>query len=146
MRPEMCPDMAALYRKVFKTYPYPIFDPGYLKDTMEDNIAYFGVHCGGKLVAVASGEMNKAYENAEMTDFAIDPDYRGRGFAKHLLKATEEDMEKRGIKTLYTIARAPSLPMNCTFAAMGYIFGGTLVSNTQIAGTIESMNVWHKKL
>lgn len=140
----MCEEMARLYRRVFKSYPYPIFDPQYLMKTMEDNIAYFGALFDGKLVAVASGEMNQKYKNAEMTDFAIDPQHRGKKLAKHLLAATEEDMEKRGIRTLYTIARAGSLPMNCTFAGMGYSFGGTLINNTQIAGNIESMNVWHK--
>jgi hypothetical protein len=45
---------------------------------------------------------------------------------------------------LYTIARAISVGMNITFARCGYDFGGTLVNNTQIAGRIESMNVWYK--
>jgi hypothetical protein len=34
--------------------------------------------------------------------------------------------------------------MNITFAKCGYIFGGTLINNTQISGSIESMNLWHK--
>ncbi len=53
-------------------------------------------------------------------------------------------MAKRGIATLYTIARAISPSMNITFAKCGYAFGGTLINNTQISGSIESMNLWHK--
>jgi hypothetical protein len=36
--------------------------------------------------------------------------------------------------------------MNITFARNGYQFGGTLTSNTNIFGTLESMNVWYKSL
>jgi len=32
--------------------------------------------------------------------------------------------------------------MNITFAKAGYRYAGTLVNNTDISGTIESMNVW----
>jgi putative beta-lysine N-acetyltransferase len=137
-------EMAALFKTVFATYPSPIFDSASLKEAMKDHTVFFGAFSGGKLVAVASGEMNRRFENAEMTDFAIHPDHRGQGLAKHLLAAAEEAMAQRGIKTLYTIARAGSAPMNCTFAGMGYRFGGTLINNTQIAGRIESMNVWYK--
>ncbi len=141
----MCAEMAVLFKKVFKTYPSPIFDPASLREAMEDHTVFYGAFSGGKLAAVASGEMNRRFENAEMTDFAIHPAHRGKGIAKNLLAAVEEAVARRGIKTLYTIARAGSAPMNCTFAGMGYQFGGTLINNTQIAGRIESMNVWYKK-
>jgi len=36
--------------------------------------------------------------------------------------------------------------MNILLAGKGYSFDGTLVNNTNIAGQIESMNVWHKQL
>jgi hypothetical protein len=49
------------------------------------------------------------------------------------------------MKTLYTIARSHSAGMNITFAKKGYLFGGTLINNTDISGKIESMNVWYKK-
>jgi hypothetical protein len=55
-----------------------------------------------------------------------------------------EEMKARKIKTLYTIARATSHGMNKTFGRQGYIFAGTLINNTQIGESIESMNVWHK--
>lgn len=36
--------------------------------------------------------------------------------------------------------------MNVTFARQGYTLSGRLKNNTDIAGTIESMNVWYKHL
>jgi hypothetical protein len=52
----------------------------------------------------------------------------------------------KGFKTLYTIARLKSLPMNKTFLISHYRYAGTLTNNTQIAGRIESMNVWYKNV
>jgi len=36
--------------------------------------------------------------------------------------------------------------INKIFACSGYLFGGTLLRNTQICGRLESMNIWHKRL
>lgn len=139
-------DLAAVYGEVFRSYPFPIFDPGYLKETMESHVAYFGAFLEGTLVAASSAEMDAGYRNVEMTDFATRPAARGRGLAVWLLQAMEAAMPDYGIRTAYTIARSLSPGMNVTFAKMGYAFGGTLVNNTNIAGRIESMNVWHKAL
>ncbi len=138
--------MAGVYRQVFATYPFPIHDPDYLKRTMEENVAYFGLWHGKRLVALSSAEMDFAGENAEMTDFATLPDYRGQGLASFLLTEMEAAMNTLGIKTAYTIARAYSYGMNITFARNGYTFSGTLINNTNISGGMESMNVWYKPL
>ena len=140
------PQLAALYRVVFPSYPFPIFDEAYLRETMATHVRYFGAFDADRLVAAASAETDPEARNAEMTDFATEPSYRGRGLAVTLLGAMESDMKASGFATLYTIARAVSVGMNVTFARCGYHFGGTLVNNTQISGGIESMNVWYKNL
>jgi len=138
--------LATLYRTVFPSYPFPIFDEVYLRDTMATHIRYFGAFDSDRLIAAASAETDPEARNAEMTDFATDPDHRKKGLAVALLSAMESDMKATGFATLYTIARAASVGMNVTFARCGYRFGGTLINNTQISGNIESMNVWHKNL
>ena len=139
--------MAAVYDTVFPTYPFPIQDSSYLLDTMQSHVAYFGVwDDNGKLVALSSAEMERKSVSAEMTDFATLPDARGKALATVLLDAMENAMPDYGIKTAYTIARAPSFGMNITFARMGYTFGGQLINNTNIAGGFEDMNVWYKQL
>lgn len=138
-------ELAAVYKEVFASYPFPIHDPAYLIETMRSHVCYFVAEKDGQIAAAASGEMDKENRNAEMTDFATLPGHLGNGLAVHLLKFMEPEMQKRGIATLYTIARAISPGMNITFAKCGYIFGGTLINNTQISGTIESMNLWHKR-
>jgi len=139
-------EMAALYREVFATYPFPIHDPGYLIQSMSENVAYFGIWESNRLLALASSEIDYAGQNAEMTDFATLPSCRGRGLATYLLSLMEREMGRKGIRTAYTIARAYSYGMNLTFAKKGYEYAGTLTHNTQISGSLESMNVWHKVL
>lgn len=140
------PSIVDLYRAVFISYPFPIFDEKYIAQTMKENVIYFGVWHENKLIALSSIEMDKHNCNAEMTDFAVLNEYRGNGFALYLLEEMENNFNRLNIKTAFTIARAKSAGMNITFAKKGYIYAGTLVNNTDISGQIESMNVWYKNI
>lgn len=138
--------MAEIYSIVFPTYPFAIYDPCYLIETMETNVQYFGVEVFGNLIALSSAEMDGEAQNVEMTDFATLPDWRGYGLAIHLLRTMENAVYHQETKMAYTIARATSSGMNLTFAGSGYRYGGRLINNTNISGQIESMNVWYKDL
>ncbi|MDD3150871.1 MAG: putative beta-lysine N-acetyltransferase, partial [Candidatus Gastranaerophilales bacterium] len=133
-----------LYGKVFKTYPFPIFSSEYILQTMKNDVCYFGIKKDGKLVAISSAEMDRENLNAEMTDFATLPEYRGNNLSSYLLNQMEIYLIKHGFKTAYTIARAISYGMNITFVKGNYKYSGTLINNTNISGDIESMNVWYK--
>ncbi|MFZ3384574.1 MAG: putative beta-lysine N-acetyltransferase [Candidatus Methanoperedens sp.] len=138
--------MAELYRKVFDTYPFPIFDPQYICKTMDENFIYSSIWKNDTIVALSSCEMDVKAQNVEMTDFATLPEHRGEGLASYLLYNMEYEMQKRNIKTAYTISRAFSYGINIIFAKMGYEYCGTLIKNTNISGNFESMNVWYKFL
>ncbi|MGE4285067.1 MAG: putative beta-lysine N-acetyltransferase [Phycisphaerae bacterium] len=145
--PDDAEAMARIYDVVFDSYPFPIFDPAYIRETMADNVYYFGVrNADGKLIALSSAEVDNELKNAEMTDFATLPEARGQSLASVLLAQMEEVVQAKGIITAYTIARAASFGMNITFATQGYEFGGRLIRNTQIGGSFEDMNVWYKTL
>lgn len=138
--------IASLYRENFESYPFPVFDPAFIRETMAGNVRYFCILHNGAVVAVASCDIHSRAKNAEMTDFATDLRYRGQGFAGCLLAAMEEYLFGQGILSTFTIARATSYPMNVTFARGGYDYAGRLINNTNICGTMESMNVWYKRL
>jgi len=144
--PDDADRMAEIYKTVFPTYPFPIHSPGYLRETMETHIRYFGIERDGRLVALSSAETDPVSQNVEMTDFATLPDERGHGYAVHLLLRMEKEMQADGFRMAYTIARAISPGMNITFSKLGYEYGGRLINNTQISGRIESMNIWFKEL
>jgi beta-lysine N6-acetyltransferase len=137
-------EIASVFKKVFLTYPFPVHDPDYITETMITGKArYFGIRDKGKLIGVSTAEIDMTAKNVEMTDFAVLPDYRGNGLAYHLLLFMEKEMKNAGIKTAYTIARLKELGMNKTFIKAGYKYAGTLVNNTNIGGSIESMNIFY---
>ncbi|PTN05945.1 putative beta-lysine N-acetyltransferase [Mangrovibacterium marinum] len=146
LTPEDAEPTAAIYQQVFASYPFPIFDPEYIRQTMADNVMYFGAEQDGKLVALSSSEIDFKGGNAEMTDFSTLPGHLGKGLSLHLLEYMEREMLSLKIKTLYTIARLNSLPMNKTFLRRNYRYAGTLIQNTNIAGQLESMNLYYKQL
>ncbi|MDN5308968.1 MAG: beta-lysine N6-acetyltransferase [Methanolobus sp.] len=139
-------EMADVYREVFPTYPFPVFDPEYLLDTMSEGFVYFCIRSGGRIVALSSCEIDEESGTVEMTDFATLPGYRGRGYSQSLLKEMEDEMRRRNMGMAYTIARAGSCGMNIVFSRSSYRYAGTLVNNTNISGGLESMNVWYKEL
>lgn len=138
--------LASLYQQVFDSYPFPVHDAKYLRETMKSHVEYFGVCEGQTLVAAASSEKDMEAQNAEMTDFATLIQYRSHGYGTKLLTHMEDQMMQKDMKCLYTIARAHSAGINILFAKHHYKFAGTLIHNTQISGEIESMNVWYKLL
>lgn len=140
------PGAAQIYSTVFKNYPFPINDPNYIVDTMKEHIQYYGIWEGNELVAVSSAETYEDTGNVEMTDFAVLPEKRGKGYALTLLHHMELQLKEKGFKVAYTIARMNSLSMNKTFLNLGYKYSGTLVNNTRIGEGIESMNVLYKSL
>ncbi len=139
-------DLAALYKKTFETYPFPIHDADYILKSMENNVRYFLVRANGAIAGASSAEMDADSLNVEMTDFATGDEFRGNGISAYLLHRMEESMAKEGMKVAYTIARATSYPINKIFSGAGYLFGGRLTNNTNICGAYESMNVWYKPL
>lgn len=141
--PKDIPVLAELYREVFKSYPYPVFNKDYLTSTL-DHVLYGLVYQENDLVAAASAEINFFLSNSEMTDFATTTSARGKGLALIILAKLENKLAEMGINCLYTIARSSSLSMNLVFSRSGYHNTGTLVNNCHIAGGFEDMNVWCK--
>lgn len=139
--------ISKIFRQVFKTYPFPVHQPSYIKQTIQGNTTwYFGVKNGARLIGISSAELDLSSQNAEMTDFGVLPDYRGKNIAYRLLNRMEQEMKAIDIKTLYTIARLKEPGMNKTFLKSGYKYSGTLINNTNISGNTESMNLFYKQI
>lgn len=145
-QPEDAAEMSQLYKAVFKTYPFPVFDSHYLIESMNHHVTYFCIRTDNRIVALAASDKDPDNLVVEMTDFATLCGHRRRGMASCLLKAMENEMIQQGLKTTFSIARSFSPAMNITFVKNGYRYGGTLGNNTNIAGRIESMNIWYKHL
>jgi len=139
--------IAGLYSAVFASYPFPVDDPAFVRESMEAGVCWYRVRdAADRLLAVSSIEPSGTPGAMEMTDFATDPSARGQGLARILLRAMDQAARARGERLGFTIARAGSAGMNLVFARGGYALAGILVNNTQIGGRLESMNVWYKWL
>jgi putative beta-lysine N-acetyltransferase len=145
-QPEDALEMSRVFKAVFETYPFPIFDPQYLLDSIHGHATYFCIRKDNHIVALAAAEIDLVNRAAEMTDFATLSEYRRQGMADCLLNVMDAEMKQQGMQTAFSIARSLSAGMNITFVKNGYRYGGTLGNNTYIAGRIESMNIWYKHL
>ena len=137
-------NLTNLYKKVFSTYPFPIFDEKFIYKKINDDTIFYGIYYKDNLISASSLEIDYDNYNAEMTDFATLEKNRGNNLSYFLLKKMECAVKQLKIKTLYTIARSMSYGMNITFCKMNYEFGGILYNNTCISGGIENMNVYYK--
>ncbi|MDH4615692.1 putative beta-lysine N-acetyltransferase [Brevibacillus sp. AY1] len=139
-------ELARLYALVFATYPTPMDDPAYIRETMKEGTRYFVVEEQGKIACAASAEVSTRFGSAEMTDCATHPDHAGKGLLQPLFLELEQRMEDQGIYYLYTLTRAQSAGMNVTAAKMGYQYRGRLINNCTIFSGFEDMNIWVKPL
>ncbi len=147
LNPEDVDSITEVFRCVFESYPFPVHNPDYILQTMQERkTQYFGIKDCNKLIGISTAEIDFENKNAEMTDFAVLPEYRGQNIAFLLLAKMEEEMKFANIKTVYTIARLKEPGMNKTFIKSDYKYTGTLINNTNISGSIESMNIYYKHI
>lgn len=138
------PQMVKLFRAVFKTYPSPVFSTEYLKSVMNSKILFKAVFEGERMISMASADMDMENLNAEITDCATYPAYRGQGLLSYLIYELETDLRDRGFYTLYSLSRAINTGINMSLRKQGYNYGGRLVNNCNICGGFEDMNIWVK--
>lgn len=139
-------ELAALYDRVFETYPTPLNDPDYIKYAMDNNTLFKVAIYEGKIVSAASADMNEQNLNAEITDCATLNTHRAAGLMGRLIYELENKMKKMNYQVLYSIARSISPGINIVFAKHGYEYGGRLVNHCHICGQFENMNIWLKNL
>ncbi|AKB76945.1 Beta-lysine acetyltransferase [Methanosarcina horonobensis HB-1 = JCM 15518] len=138
--------MAVLYREGFQMYPAPLHMENYLLKTMDSNVLYLLIEKHGKIVSIASAEMDPKTGSAEITDCLTVPSERGKGLIKELIAALEKELSARNFLSSYTLCRASSSGINIAFASLGYTYTGRLVKNCRIESGFEDMNIWCRML
>ncbi|WP_338053634.1 putative beta-lysine N-acetyltransferase [Pseudobacteroides cellulosolvens] len=144
--PNDIPQMIQLFLNVFETYPSPVFNGDYLKTVMNKQILFKVAVENGRIISIASADMDANNMNAEVTDCATYPEHRGRGILTNLIHSLECDLKKKGFFTLYSLSRAINPGINKALSNLNYKYGGRLVNNCHICGGFEDMNIWVKKL
>jgi len=139
-------EMVKLFSVVFSAYPSPVYNEEYLMETMNGNVLYKVADHNGKIVGIASADMDKDNLNAEITDCATYPDYRGKGILSNIIYSLELDLKKKGFITLYSLCRAINPGINIVLSKHNYKFTGRLINNCNICGAFEDMNIWIKNI
>lgn len=140
------PQMIKLFSTVFETYPSPVFSIEYLKKVMSEHVMFKVAEEDGKIISIASAEMDKWNLNAEITDCATYPEHRGKGMLQNLIYSLETDLKEKGFKTAYSLSRAINPGINKSLSRLEYKYCGRLVNNCHICGGYEDMNIWVKRL
>lgn len=139
-------EMVQLFSVVFSTYPTPIYDEKFLKQTMNEKVLYKVAVYNGKIIGIASADMDKENLNAEITDCATYSAYRGKGVLSNIIYSLELDLKQKGFITLYSLSRAINPSVNIVFSKHNYDFRGRLINNCNISGAFEDMNIWVKNI
>ena len=132
--------------KVVKQYAFPIYEEDFVLECMMNGYEFYGLFENGELIVAANLKINKLEFYAEIVDFVTLPKYRGQNLSYYLVQKIKEDLSKQNFKTLFSLVRATSYGLNITLRAHGFLLGGTLVNNTLIKNSMESMNVWYLSL
>jgi putative beta-lysine N-acetyltransferase len=139
-------EMIKLFSTVFSTYPSPIYDVEFLKETMDKKVLYKVAVYDGKIISIASADMDKENLNAEITDCATYPAYGGNGVLSNIIHSLECDLKSKGFMTLYSLSRAINPSINYVLSKHNYTFTGRMINNCTICGTFEDMNIWVKDI
>ncbi len=141
---EDAPLMARLYNTVFKSYPTPINDPDFIIELMNRDVYFTVIIKDKEIVSACSADYMPSFNAVEMTDCATLEEYRNRRFLSHQFFYLMELMKEKGVQTFFSYSRALSEGMNLINARHGFIYGGRLKQQSNIAGKMESMNIWYK--
>ncbi len=139
-------EMASVFSKVFETYPTPMDEPKYIKKIMQEETLFSVITHKDQIVSIASADINPKYNNAEITDCATLPSFRGNGLLSHIIYHLEQRLQANNVPNLFSLTRAISTGMNHVIAKHGYEYRGTLIQNCDISGSFEDMNIWVKQV
>lgn len=139
-------EMTDLFAVVFSTYPSPVYDEEYLRETMKEKVLYKVATYNEKIISIASADMNKENLNAEITDCATYLNYRGKGILSNIIYSLECDLKNMGFITLYSLSRALVPGINIALSKHDYKYTGRLVNNCNMCDAFEDMNIWVKKI
>ncbi|WLR51171.1 putative beta-lysine N-acetyltransferase [Bacillus tianshenii] len=141
-----CEQMAELYDRVFASYPTPMNDPDFILTMMNSQVYFSVIERDGQIVSACSSDIMPDFNAAELTDCATLKEHRDKGLLSYQVFELERRMKRMKIHTMFSYSRSVSAGMNLVNARHGYVYGGRMISNSNISGSLENMNIWYKNL
>lgn len=138
--------LAILFKQVFVTYPTPLDQPKYVAKLIESGVPFILALHNDTIVSCAAAEIDRKYNNVEMTNCATADQHRGKGLMSMLLHSLEQHLTQMGYKCLYSLSRSSEFGINLILHRLNYRYCGTLVNNCHISGDWEDMHLWVKNI
>ncbi len=136
--------ISQLLSNTFDSYPTDLDE-----ETILRNIEHLHSHFrlvfapDGTLASMASAELAKDYDTAEISDCVTAPDHRGSGLVVFAVQQTLKDIRSGyGITSIYSLSRAIEPAINHALKRSGFTYTGRLINNCRMPTGWESMNVW----
>ncbi len=101
MQPEDTPEVAAIEKMIFSQ---PWSAQGFLTSLQSQDTLYLTVRADERIVGYCG--LLQSFEEADITNVAVHPDYRGRGIAFRMLRQLMDMGTKRGIERFTLEVRA----------------------------------------
>lgn len=138
--------MSILYKTIFKSYPTPMNEPDFIKQMIVDNVYFLVVEHRNDIVSACSAELLQNFRSAELSDCATFREHRSKQLLSYQVAHLIPRLKKIGVGTLFSYSRSTSVGMNLVNAKHGFHYGGRMVQNSNISGSMENMNIWYKTL
>ena len=135
-----------LNHKVFSSYPFPIFDRTYLEKCIKEEFDFYGIFKDDELKVYSYIKKDLQNKFIEIIDFATHPSYRGKNLSQHLVSKIIDEATKQDIHTILCLVRSTSYGLNIMLRKNEFVLGGTLNNNTLIDTSLQSVNVWYRKI
>ncbi|WP_227936048.1 putative beta-lysine N-acetyltransferase [Alkalihalobacillus deserti] len=143
---EDAPQMAKLYKTVFKSYPTPMNDSNFIIDMMSSDVYFFIVEKDSEIVSACSADLLPEFKSAELSDCVTYAEHRSKQLLTYQVAHLIPRIKEMGINTLFSYSRSVSIGMNLVNIKHDFQYGGRMIRNSNIAGSMENMNIWYRKL
>lgn len=112
------PQILQLEQRCFPESPWP--EAEYLYELNENPFSCLRVlEEDGRIVGYIDWWI--LYDKAQLANIAVDPDFRGRGYARAMLEECIRDANAKGCETLSLEARVSNVPALALYHSYGFI-------------------------
>lgn len=119
MVPEDIPEAAEIERLIFSM---PWSEKGFLSSLQLTDTEYLTVRFGERVVAYCG--FLQSFDEADITNVAVHPDYRNRGIAFAMLKKLMEKGKERGVERFTLEVRAGNAAAIHLYEKLGFASAG----------------------
>lgn len=115
-------DLPAVYEISRKSFSVP-WSLSAIEDEYHNELAYYLVARDGSRTVGYIGAWT-VLDEVQITNIAVDPDYRSQGVGKQLLSRLVQDMKERGMTVMFLEVRVSNLAARALYESQAFEYSG----------------------